>query len=66
MTALRAGAAHLAAHGFRRVSALVALSRDRYWQQPDGLVLDCGPLLGNGSTAGARGPVSVAGPTFRR
>jgi HAD superfamily hydrolase (TIGR01458 family) len=95
-TALRAGAAHLAAEGFRRISALVpeaaledlaefeiterepqavvvgdlddrwdftilntafghlmhgaeliALSRDRYWQKPDGrgLVLDCGPFV---------------------
>jgi len=24
---------------------LVALSRDRYWQKPDGLVLDCGPFV---------------------
>jgi HAD superfamily hydrolase (TIGR01458 family) len=24
---------------------LVALSRDRYWQRPDGLVLDCGPFV---------------------
>ncbi|OGT94935.1 MAG: hypothetical protein A2083_07930 [Gemmatimonadetes bacterium GWC2_71_9] len=94
VTALRAGAAHLAERGFRRISALVpetahedladfeltdelpeavvvgdlddqwtydilnrafrhvmdgaeliALSRDRYWQQPDGLVLDCGPFV---------------------
>lgn len=93
-TALIAGAEHLAARGFRRVSALVperawedlaafeltgeqpevvvvgdldhawdyailnrafrhlmdgaelvALSRDRYWQLPDGLVLDCGPFV---------------------
>ena len=94
LTALRSGAAHLAAEGFRRISALVpqaaledlpdfvvteerpqavvvgdlddgwtfeilnrafrqlmdgaelvALSRDRYWQKPDGLVLDCGPFV---------------------
>lgn len=93
-TALRAGAEHLAAEGFRRVSALVpeaaledlaafeitedapeavvvgdlddrwtfdilnrafnhlmhgaelvALSRDRYWQTADGLMLDCGPFV---------------------
>ena len=94
LTALRSGAAHLAAEGFRRISVLVpraaledlpdfvvtedhpqavvvgdlddgwtfeilnrafrhlmdgaelvALSRDRYWQKPDGLVLDCGPFV---------------------
>ncbi len=93
-TALRAGAAHLAARGLRRIAPLVpdraledlaefeldqekpeavvvgdlddtwsyealnrafrqlmdgaelvALSRDRYWKQPDGLVLDCGPFV---------------------
>jgi HAD superfamily hydrolase (TIGR01458 family) len=95
LTALRAGAAHLQAEGFTRISALVppaaledladfevteehpqavvigdlddtwdfhtlnrafhhlmdgaelvALSRDRYWQRPEGgLVLDCGPFV---------------------
>jgi len=93
-TALRAGAEHLAAEGFTRVSALVpqaaledlaafeiteqdpqavvvgdlddrwtfailnrafghlmrgaeliALSRDRYWQTAEGLMLDCGPFV---------------------
>lgn len=94
LTALRAGAEHLKAEGFRRVAPLVpekaledlaefeivrdkpqavvigdlddrwnfeilntafrqimdgaelvALSADRYWQKPDGLVLDCGPFV---------------------
>ena len=112
-TALRAGAAHLSAEGFRRVAPLVpplaledldgfeivterpqavvvgdlddrwtfdilnaafrqlmdgaeliALSADRYWQKPDGLVLDCGPFVkaleyASGKTAAVCGKPSA-------
>lgn len=112
-TALRAGAAHLKAGGFRRVAPLVpeaaledladfeitqdrpeavvvgdlddqwtyailntafrqlmagaeliALSADRYWQQADGLVLDCGPFVkaleyASGKTAAVCGKPSA-------